>query len=117
MAQNPSHIASVLCSSVFRHTEATRSALEFAHALRHPVIAWEWSEPTEVLPMDVPLASSPRDLSRALLNLLFPKTAGKGRDWVEPMTMLPTCAPASLRGVDVCELDFAAHAHLYLGAD
>lgn len=113
MASHPSHIASVFCSSVFRHTEATREALEFARALEQPVIAWEWSEPIEALATNTPLADSPGALSEALLDLLFPKTPSLGQNWIEPPAMLPTSTPPGLRGVDVWELDFAAHAHLY----
>lgn len=113
MASNPPHIASVLCSSVFRHTEATQQALGFARALQHPVIAWEWSEPIEAVATNTPLADSPGALSEALLNLLFPKAPGPDQNWVEPMAMLPTSTPPGLRGVDVWELDFADHAHPY----
>ena len=115
MASNPSHMASVFCSSVFRHTEATREALEFARALQHPVIAWGWSESIEAVLTSKPLADSPGALSEALLDLLFPKVSGPGQSWVEPMAMLPTSTAPGLRGVDVWELDFAAHAHLYTG--
>lgn len=113
MASNPSHMASVFCSSLFRHTEATREALEFGRAVQHPVIAWEWSEPTEAVLTNMPLADSPGALSEALLDLLFPNAPGADQNWVEPMAMLPTSTPPGLRGVDVWELDFAAHAHLY----
>lgn len=113
MASNPSHMASVFCSSLFRHTEATREALEFGRAVQHPVIAWEWSEPTEAVLTNMPLAESPGALSEALLDLLFPKTPSVGQSWIEPPAMLPTSTPLGLRGVDVWELDFAAHAHLY----
>ncbi|MFG6468398.1 hypothetical protein [Roseateles sp. BYS87W] len=122
MKHTPSHIASVLCSAAFRRTQASQSAQEFAHRLEHPVIAWTWpgsieALSTEASSTDLPLADSPEDLSAALLGLLFPKTAGRDREWVAPMALLPSGGAAGLRGVDVCELDFSAHAHLYPAAD
>lgn len=109
----PASLSAAFCTQVFRHTDATHAARAFAHALAQPVILWEWNEALDPSPPTEPIAASAAELSDGLIRLLFGEGTHTGRSWVHRSVTWCSDAQGGIQGLDVRELDFSAHAHLF----
>lgn len=109
----PASLSAEFCAQVFRHTDATRAARAFAHELEQPVPVWEWDEAMDQSPPTEPMAASPAELSDGLIRLLLGEGTHPGRSWVHRSVAWCSDAQPGIQGLDVRELDFSAHSHLF----